>query len=194
MTEGAQGKCGKQASKCQYRHVCIRCGKEGHAEKECLSKKAWVVLCDGQETEVCQKISVENQWRRVRANSWVFTHHKTINMSKSSGREQLSEASNDNGLTGSIQNCLQNWHWHLWKIAHSPSKSHFCWLCPSLTAWGVLAICWHDKGRLSKVMRWIMVPAKDHKRMRLPWGASLDWNCHWALLGIIWNGTIARNV
>ena len=57
-----QGKCGKKASKCWYRHVCIRCGKKGYAEKECTSKKAWVISCEGQETEACQKISMESQW------------------------------------------------------------------------------------------------------------------------------------
>ena len=57
-----QGKCGKQASEYWYRHVCIRCGKEGYAEKECTSKKAWVISCEGQETEACQEISMESQW------------------------------------------------------------------------------------------------------------------------------------
>ena len=35
-----QGKCGKQAFECHYRHIYIGCGKEGHAKKECASKKA----------------------------------------------------------------------------------------------------------------------------------------------------------
>ena len=39
-----QGRCMKQAPECWYRHIYIRCGKEGHVEKECLSKKAWVIL------------------------------------------------------------------------------------------------------------------------------------------------------
>ena len=55
-----QRKCGKQASECQYRHVCIRCGKEEHAKKECTSKKAWVISCEGQETEARQEISMES--------------------------------------------------------------------------------------------------------------------------------------
>ena len=55
-----QGKCGEQASECWYRHVCIRCGKEGHAKKECASKKAWAILCEGWETKACQEISMES--------------------------------------------------------------------------------------------------------------------------------------
>ena len=153
-----------------------------------------VVSHKGQETEGCQKISVENWWWRVRAKCWVLTHRKAITMSKSNGREQSSKASDDIGLTWSIQNHLQNWHRHLWEIAHSPSKLHFHWHCPSQIAQGVLAICWHNKGRVSKVMGWIMVPAKECTRTQLPWGASLDQNCCQALLIIVWNGTIARNI
>ena len=42
-----QGRCMKQASDCCYRHICIGCGKEGHVEMECSSKKAWAVLSKG---------------------------------------------------------------------------------------------------------------------------------------------------
>ena len=96
-----QGKCVKQASECWYRHICIGCGKEGHVEKECSSKKAWVVSC-----KACQRISVESRWRKVRSNGRVFTHHKTITTSKSSGREWLIKANDNNGSTRSFQNCL----------------------------------------------------------------------------------------
>ena len=97
-----QGKCGKQAPKCWYRHVCIGCGKEGHAEKECTSKKAWAIPCEGQETEVRQEISMESQWWRVRTDHWVFTHCKAFTMSKSNGGEQPNEAGNDIRSTWSI--------------------------------------------------------------------------------------------
>ena len=97
-----QGKCGKQASEFQYRHVCIRCGKEGHAKKECASKKAWAIMCKGQETEVCQEISMESQWWGVRTDCWVFTHCKAFTTSKSNGREWPSEAGDDIELTWSI--------------------------------------------------------------------------------------------
>ena len=53
--------------------------------------------------------------------------------------------------------------------AYSPSKLGFHWLCLSWIAWGVLAICWHDEGRVPKVMGWIMAPVEEWERTWLPW-------------------------
>ena len=33
------GKCAHQASECKYRHMCTRCGRGGHVERECPTKK-----------------------------------------------------------------------------------------------------------------------------------------------------------
>ena len=120
-----QGKCTRQAADCHYRCMCVRCGKEGHVEKDCSSKKGWTVWAERWVTKASKNLYLGGWWGQNRTNSIIFIDSKATTMPKCRGTEWWSMDKGNMWLPQSVQNLLSNKHQTISKTTYSPSELTF---------------------------------------------------------------------